>query len=349
MSAGEDRANGGAGYDTVELAGAFSDYVIEGDAARVVITDRATGDRLSAVNVERLVFLTGATQVELDNPDTSRQANWKTANAPSADPRPFAADDGGAIARGSITIADLLTNDVTFAGALTLTRIDGKLVMPGSIVDIAGKGIVTVLGDGSVSIRIAPSAKGRFEFGYSVSDGVKSADALVSFQIRSPSMGTVGNDLMIGDAAPDRMDGLAGRDRLFGHAGPDTLIGGRGGDTLLGGAGNDRLAGGNNADYLNGQAGNDILAGGAGRDVLVGGRGADRFTMEKRQGRDVIEDFSLAAGDRIDLRAFSLDSFEQLQAHIRQTPAGALIVFGKAAFLLEGVDASQLDSGDFLL
>ena len=62
------------------------------------------------------------------------------------------------------------------------------------------------------------------------------------------------------------------------------------GNDLVGRAGDDTLTGGD---------GQDRLAGGAGNDVLIGGAGADRFVISK--GNDVIRDFDLSAGDRLEL------------------------------------------------
>lgn len=96
--------------------------------------------------------------------------------------------------------------------------------------------------------------------------------------------------------------GTSGVDNLTGSAGADLLRGGDGNDTLNGGAGNDRLEGGNDNDSLLGEAGNDILLGGAGDDTLWGGAGADNFIWKASDlGNDVIKDFNIAEGDRIDL------------------------------------------------
>lgn len=70
-----------------------------------------------------------------------------------------------------------------------------------------------------------------------------------------------------------------------------------GDDTLIGGKGN---------DILYGQGGNDILIGGEGDDILYGGTGADTFVWKQGDlnsvgGKDVIKDFNIGGGDRIDL------------------------------------------------
>lgn len=72
--------------------------------------------------------------------------------------------------------------------------------------------------------------------------------------------GTVGHDIMEGDAGNNHLAGLAGDDVLSGHDGNDLLAGG---------AGHDRLDGGLGDDLLEPGAGNNIVDGGAGFDTLV--------------------------------------------------------------------------------
>ncbi|MNG94199.1 Leukotoxin [compost metagenome] len=92
----------------------------------------------------------------------------------------------------------------------------------------------------------------------------------------------------------DILNGGAGNDLLFGQGGDDTLDGGKGNDILIGGLGKDTLLGGE---------GNDILLGGKGDDTMTGGSGADTFVWKAGDtGKDVIKDFKVAEGDRIDLK-----------------------------------------------
>jgi len=129
-------------------------------------------------------------------------------------------------------------------------------------------------------------------------------------------LGDYGDDRMIGGDGNDRMNGGIGDDRMFGGFGNDTMNGGEGADRVKGDQGDDVVNGGFGQDILNGGAGNDTLNGGAdadliigdgGHDYLVGGEGADRFDFnflgDSRPGanRDIIEDFSGAAGDRFDV------------------------------------------------
>ncbi|WP_458131187.1 LapA family giant adhesin [Pseudomonas sp. R3-41] len=87
------------------------------------------------------------------------------------------------------------------------------------------------------------------------------------------------------------------------HDGNDTLLGGAGNDIIFGQGGNDTLNGGKGNDILLGGTGNDTLIGGQGNDTLIGGLGGDTFVWKSGDtGNDVIKDFKVADGDRIDLR-----------------------------------------------
>jgi Ca2+-binding RTX toxin-like protein len=101
---------------------------------------------------------------------------------------------------------------------------------------------------------------------------------------------------------------------------PNNLTGSSSADTIGGYGGKDTLSGLGGDDLLDGGLGNDILIGGYGIDTLIGGRGADTLTggpgldffqyaafNDSRAGTgygiDLIEDFSAAQGDVVDLTA----------------------------------------------
>ncbi|WP_374512644.1 M10 family metallopeptidase C-terminal domain-containing protein [Brevundimonas sp.] len=78
---------------------------------------------------------------------------------------------------------------------------------------------------------------------------------------------------------------------------------------LSGQGGNDDIRGAAGDDVLEGGDGDDRLAGGGGSDMMTGGAGADRFILTtadldfgETAAVDVILDFDLTEGDRIDLR-----------------------------------------------
>ncbi|MDB5471670.1 MAG: hypothetical protein JWR84_3230 [Caulobacter sp.] len=99
------------------------------------------------------------------------------------------------------------------------------------------------------------------------------------------------------------------------------------GSANLGGTGNagaNTLNGNTGNNYLNGLGGNDILRGGDGADVMYGGTGndqlygqggADHFIFENgsillsgTRESDIVRDFNVAEGDRIDLSAIDANS-----------------------------------------
>lgn len=114
------------------------------------------------------------------------------------------------------------------------------------------------------------------------------------------------------------LTGTKGDDVLAGGAGADLISGRTGADTLSGGEDADTLEGGGGRDTLDGGAGNDVPIGGRGADALTGGAGADRFLFQAAsEGTDPVLDFSVAAGDRIDVSAIfgiGLDTGAQLLA-----------------------------------
>ncbi|WP_333011897.1 Ig-like domain-containing protein, partial [Kluyvera sichuanensis] len=172
--------------------------------------------------------------------------------------------------------------------------------------------------------------------------------------------GGTGNDLIFGGGGNDLLVGGEGNDTLYGGHGDDILIGdgpnsfselanllgnsamtvdemmnalrndvsklgtlggGSSDDVLHGGDGNDLLYGGEGNDTLYGGTGNDILIGGKGNDTLYGGSGSDTFTWLKGDdGHDVIKDFRVDEGDRIDLSDLLGDVAEtDLASYIRIT------------------------------
>src|SRR5690606_5796661 len=120
----------------------------------------------------------------------------------------------------------------------------------------------------------------------------------------------------------------------------------RGGDDLLdGGAGN---------DILYGQGGNDILIGGSGNDLLYGGTGADTFVWQAgdagtagKADVDIVKDFKLLEGDRLDLRGLlqgehegNLEQYLQL---LTDNGSSALLVSSAGQFTAGSDSAGQAD------
>lgn len=107
-------------------------------------------------------------------------------------------------------------------------------------------------------------------------------DALM-FDVENPTGGS-GADLLFGQSLDNTIQGGGGADQIWGEDGNDTIFGGLGDDVIFGGNGNDVI----NFDE--------------GTDSVTGGAGADDFVWSSRtQGADVVNDFSHAEGDQIDL------------------------------------------------
>lgn len=138
-------------------------------------------------------------------------------------------------------------------------------------------------------------------------------------------------------------DTLLNFEHLTGSAHHDKLIGNTLANTLIGGAGNDTLSGVAGNDLLNGGAGNDLLIGGAGTDKLYGGTGSDRFDFnalsEMGLGalRDVIADFKVSEGDKIDLST--------LDANSLTTANDAFTFIGSNAFSVNAAGQLRLANG----
>jgi hypothetical protein len=96
---------------------------------------------------------------------------------------------------------------------------------------------------------------------------------------------------------------LAQTDPAYGRELMSLLLAGN--DVIQGSAFNDTLQGLDGNDIINGGARLDTLYGGAGADTLTGGLGKDVFAYEitSDADNDVITDFNLIQGDRIDLSA----------------------------------------------
>ena len=107
------------------------------------------------------------------------------------------------------------------------------------------------------------------------------------------------DDIFTGLDYQERILGLAGDDTVIGGGGDDRLSGNMGADWLQGGKGNDVLFGGQGNDLIRGGQGDDWLTGNRGNDSLWGELGADRIRLS--EGNDVLWDFSVLEGDRLEI------------------------------------------------
>lgn len=142
-------------------------------------------------------------------------------------------------------------------------------------------------------------------------DGTFRADVIFGGGMADTINGNDGDDFIDGGNRNDIIFAGDGNDWIYGSDGADELHGDEGADHLWGGAHDDVLYGGN---------GNDVLNGGGQFNQLYGGAGADVFVFDNFDGKhDTIHDFSLAEGDRIDLRplmAAQADDVGKMQEYI---------------------------------
>ncbi|WP_343712314.1 calcium-binding protein [Inquilinus sp.] len=158
-----------------------------------------------------------------------------------------------------------------------------------------------------------------------------------------------------GAAAGDSYSGIenllgsAFADRLEGDTGANALRGGAGDDRLGGLGGDDRLVGGDGSDIISGGSGDDRIYGGAGDDRMTGGAGADVFVIQPGFGRDVVTDFSHAAGDVILFDRDIFASFATVMAHASGygTDGTVITLDADDKLILLGVDRASLQAGDF--
>lgn len=109
-------------------------------------------------------------------------------------------------------------------------------------------------------------------------------------------------------------------------------------NTLKGKGGDDILKGGESKNTIHGGSGDDYLVGGNKKDILIGGKGSDVFTVSK--GRDIVEDFNLAEGDRVALKGNA--QFDLVDYQAPSQVSGTMISVGSTQHLIiQGVGIDQ--------
>jgi serralysin len=135
--------------------------------------------------------------------------------------------------------------------------------------------------------------------------------------LADPAALTAAQFILATEPGPDEIGGMDAAEHLFGGLGGQRITSAQGDDTVFGEAGDDYLDASFGRDLLFGGDGNDTLVGGAGNDTMTGGTGADLFVATSRPelGADisVVTDFSVAQGDRIDLRLLGISDYATVQ------------------------------------
>jgi Ca2+-binding RTX toxin-like protein len=200
-------------------------------------------------------------------------------------------------------------------------------------------------------------------------DGGAGADSLYGYGGNDTLTGGIGNDVLDGGADTDTASyaGATGavtaylwNSQATGAGGTDTLTNI---ENLIGSAFNDRLdgtnsansvEGGTGADSLYGYGGADTLTGGAGNDVLDGGADADAFMFDAGSGVDLVYNFAIAQGDKINLKSglngSGITSAAQALASTTDVGGHATVNLGSGhTITLVGVTTAGLSAADFVI
>lgn len=170
---------------------------------------------------------------------------------------------------------------------------DAPVSLAVTIVEAANQGTDALLIGGATATDLYfwTDSSGSLTVKFSDTDSVKILGAKDTYN--AVQIGDLIEQVMLDDGtAWDLTGGLYVRNDNTGR----DLYGSSLGDTIIGGTGN---------DVLYGYGGDDTLIGGGGHDLLYGGLGADTFGFTLSSvgnGSNAIGDFSLAQGDRFDLR-----------------------------------------------
>jgi trimeric autotransporter adhesin len=339
-TAGNDRFVGGSGDDTLHLDLSFAEKNLVGgftvtrpSSTTLVITDLATGQKLTVQSTESFVFS--------DQTVTLAQLIAGTSTAGNDVLSSTAGDDALDGIAGNDVLQGAAGNDLLLGGAGndSLDGGTGNDTLAGGlgndtyVVDAAGDVVTEASAQGTDLVQTSLGA-------YTLTANVERL--LFSGVGDFAGTGNASANRITGGAGNDTLDGAGGNDRMEGGAGDDTYFVDRAatstapGDVVVEavGAGTDlvrssvshtlganvenlvltgtanrngtgngldnSLEGNTGNNVLSGGAGNDTLDGGSGNDTLRGGTGNDTFVFDNLAGVDRILDFVTGA-DRIAL------------------------------------------------
>ncbi|MDT8759321.1 hypothetical protein MZO42_11485 [Sphingomonas psychrotolerans] len=278
-----DDADGGAGFDTLQLSFGGAGAGVNFNAGQVVGTGPFTFGGGVIQNVERVTYLRGSEFA--DNLSLASMVAGKI--------------DGGAgddIIQGSLSI-DLLIGG---AGKDTITGGEGVDRLEGGDDNDwldGGAGGDTMFGGDGDDVYIVDDGGDR-AIEVSAAGGKDEVRASVSFTLEVD----VEMLTLTGGGAIDAA-GNGSANLIIGNAAANVLEGMGGNDTLRGGAGNDRLNGGAGNDSLIGEEGQDVLAGGVGDDSYLIDAG-DTIVEAAGEGRDTVyvtTGYALGAGAAVEV------------------------------------------------
>ncbi|KQU50525.1 hypothetical protein ASG72_11580, partial [Bosea sp. Leaf344] len=257
---------------------------------------------ITGVIITRTVGATTYQQyVDLTTAGASNSVNL----GPVGDVRTYTVTELAGASAGEITISNLGSNDTVaiFTGSPGYTTLDVRYASGGAFL-LKGFGTSAIspgLAQFSLPLELVDGD------GDAVSASLSVALATSGDVIQNFSASASGVTPVIDAAAGEHVIGSSQADTLNGSSASNVLSGDDGDDTLNGNGGNDVLLGGTGNDLLDGGIGLDVLMGGTGQNTLTGGTGADIFLIDPSKLSvnlpDLITDYSLAEGDKVDLSA----------------------------------------------
>ncbi|WP_137157922.1 M10 family metallopeptidase C-terminal domain-containing protein [Rhizobium sp. FKL33] len=229
-----------------------------------------------------------------------------------ANTAPEAKADKATLTEGKTVLVDVLANDADADS-------DGLTLISASVSSDNG---AAVMEDGKLRVAydgedLARGEKAQIDIAYIVTDGASMTEGSLTVTV---------------NGVWNTINGTGKKDTLWGSDSDDLLQAFKGNDTI----------------YAFG--GKDTLDGGQGRDILWGDGGGDVFCFAAKSGRDVVMDFSDKDGDRIDLSRLSeITGYKDLvRNHMKDDGDAVIQISSSSSIRLDGVEASDLDRGDFI-
>jgi Ca2+-binding RTX toxin-like protein len=260
-SLGNESFDGGAGINTLALAGSEYDYIVtrqwDGSVqVRAIAGTPYEGDGTDTLrNIQLIQFLDGNTSRILDD-EASVQASTNRV----------------------VNFGEVVTG-TTFRGDQDWFQVQGGT--PGAAVRL-------VVSGGSTSYLTAN--------GMSIYDGSSWPDngqlATTLDANGGLSLSVNNQQLGLNDVRNYRFTVMR---EVTGTSGADTIIGGNTAEYLSGGAGNDSLVASGRADWIDGGLGSDTIVAGAGSDTIVGGNEFDDHDVVVFSGR--VADYTISNSD----------------------------------------------------
>jgi len=211
------------------------------------------------------------------------------------------------------------------------------------IADVAFSSINNVMGSPGDDVITGSQGADTIDAGVGGLDIVRGygGDDLItlsSYADHGEANGNIGNDTLSGGGAFSTLYGGQGNDHI-GVFGPSAMANGNRGDDLIIGSifGGDSLYGGEGDDTIQGGRGKDWISGDLGHNTLTGAGAADTFHASA--GDDVVSDFSIADGDRVQVDA-------GLTYEARQSGSDVDITLSNSGhMILQNVQLSSLPAG----